>query len=119
MRKKYDPEKIIKTHTEEIPREIRHWKALKEFGCNDPFWPDGMNMNLTRNHIIYAKTEIMRICTEENIPVPEEYYLPTPPVVDDSYMASLKDPRTEKLRQYESALTHRKISYNENQTELV
>lgn len=36
-----------------IRREIEHWKAINQNGCSDPFWSDGCNMNLTRNHIIY------------------------------------------------------------------
>lgn len=27
-------------------------------GCSDPFWPDGLNLNLTRNHILAAVKEL-------------------------------------------------------------
>ncbi len=32
--------------------EYKHWDDLKN-GCSDPAWPDGVNLNLVRNHIIY------------------------------------------------------------------
>ena len=33
-------------------RETEHWQDIFEHGCSDPAWPDGCNLNLTRNHII-------------------------------------------------------------------
>ena len=29
------------------------WDDIKKNGCSDPAWPDGVNLNLVRNHIIY------------------------------------------------------------------
>lgn len=46
----------------EVIRESHEqWKRLRENGCNDPFWTDGVNLNLVRNHIIYGR----RLCEEE------------------------------------------------------
>ena len=42
----------VKEYRQCIRREIEHWKDINQNGCSDPFWPDGCNMNLTRNHII-------------------------------------------------------------------
>lgn len=81
----------IKQLCAEITREIKHWEYINQNGCNDPFWADGCNMNLTRNHIIYGKRRIEEICEEHGIPIPEEMYLPTPPEVDNYYMAHLRD----------------------------
>ncbi len=69
----------------EIRRELERWKYLQEHGGSDPFWPDGCNMNLVRNHVIYAK----RKCEDMLMPeqYPEEYYLATPPEVDNDFMA--------------------------------
>lgn len=33
-------------------RELEHWQDMFAHGCSDPAWPDGCNLNLTRNHII-------------------------------------------------------------------
>lgn len=73
-----------------IRQEIEHWKDINQNGCNDPFWSDGCNMNLTRNHIIYEQEQIRKICEENQITLPEEYYLSIPPEVDMNYMANLK-----------------------------
>ena len=37
----------------ELQEENKHWDDLKKNGCSDPAWPDGVNLNLVRNHIIY------------------------------------------------------------------
>ena len=43
----------------EVIRESHEqWKRLWENGGNDPFWTDGVNLNLVRNHIIYGR----RLC---------------------------------------------------------
>lgn len=44
-------EKIL----QEIANCQERWNAIKKHGCADPFWPDGTNMNLIRNHIICLK----------------------------------------------------------------
>lgn len=75
----------------DITREIAHWKDLNENGGSDPAWSDGVNMNLTRNHIIYDKRQITELCGKYGIPFPDEMYLPAPPEVDNYYMAHLRD----------------------------
>lgn len=87
---KDSPEQKVKQYCGEIRKEISHWKEINQSGCNDPFWPDGCNMNLTRNHIIYYQRLIREICTENQLPLPEEYYFSPPPDVDMNYMANLK-----------------------------
>ena len=42
-------------HRASIVKECAIWENLRVRGGQDPFWPDGVNMNLTRNHVIYAK----------------------------------------------------------------
>lgn len=102
-----------------IRQEIEHWKDINQNGCSDPFWPDGCNMNLTRNHIIYYQSKIREICTENRLPLPDEYYLAVPPEVDVNYMASLKQkPRVERLRQTGRITTGRFYRYDENQMSL-
>lgn len=80
----------VKEYRQCIRREIEHWKVINQNGCNDPFWSDGCNMNLTRNHIIYYQSKMREACTENQLPLPEEYYLSLPPKVDNNYMANLK-----------------------------
>ncbi len=80
----------VKEYCQCIHREIEHWKDINQNGCNDPFWSDGCNMNLTRNHIIYYQRQLRKICTKNRLPLPDEYYLAVPPEVDMNYMANLK-----------------------------
>ena len=99
--------------------EIEHWKDINQNGCNDPFWSDGCNMNLTRNHIIYYQRQIRESCTENRLPLPEEYYLSIPPEVDNNYMANLKQKlRVERLHQLGRIVTGRIYQYDENQMSL-
>lgn len=88
---KKTPEQELKELCRHIRQEIENWESINQYGCNDPFWPDGTNMNLTRNHIIYAKHRILEICERHGLTTPEEMYLPTPPEVSDYYMAHLRD----------------------------
>lgn len=89
-KQKNDYEQELKQVREQLVSEVKQWKAINELGCNDPFWADGANMNLVRNHIVYYKNKIEEICTNYGLSYPEEYYLPTPPKVDNGYMANLK-----------------------------
>ena len=70
----------------DILKNLHRWEELKDHGCCDPFWSDGVNMNLTRNHIIYNKRRLLELCEALQEPLPEEYYLPLPPKVDNHYL---------------------------------
>ena len=116
MKKKKDAVESLRT---DIKREIDHWIALNEYGGRDPFWPDGANMNLTRNHVIHDKCQLKEICEDRKIDLPEEYFLPTPPEVDNNYMANLKQKRrVGMLRGMGNELTTKKVAYDENQLSL-
>lgn len=115
LRKK-TPEQLLSGYRKEIISEQRKWIETNENGCNDPFWTDGCNMNLIRNHILYAKEKISEICEEYNIPYPEEYYIPTPPEVDNNYMANLKQKdRVERIKTTGKKITTRKTKYETEQ----
>lgn len=116
--KKKTPEQTIKALVEDIIREVGAWEHKNENGCSDPFWPDGCNMNLVRNHIIYAKYRITEICAVNKIPIPEEAYLPVPPMVDDYYMANLKQKRRVKMIGHPERITTKKNRYDREQLSL-
>lgn len=79
--------------TEELGKNIRdsfaRWNYIYQNGAGDPFWEDGVNLELVRNHIIYDK----RRCEEELLPeqYPPEYHMELPPVVDRLYMARVDE----------------------------
>lgn len=109
----------VKEYCQCIRREIEHWKDINQNGCNDPFWSDGCNMNLVRNHIIYYQSKIREACTENQLPLPEECYFSIPPEADNNYMANLKQKsRVERLCQLGRITTGHAYQYDENQMSL-
>jgi len=118
--RKQTPEQKISELAADIEREIAHWKWLNNEGGSDPFWQDGCNMNLTRNHVIHDKRQIFELCTANGLPLPDAYYLPTPPEVNDSYMANLKQvQRVKNLRERGEKITTEKTGFDENQMTLL
>ena len=89
------PEKMTVEQLEaEVDASFKHWNDIKEHGCQDPSWPDGVNMNLVRNHILfwyqYLQEKISAVNEQlsmfDTIAEPIDRR-PVPPVVPDSYMA--------------------------------
>ena len=110
--KKKTLEQELKEHRERIIEEREDWKYINEHGCNDPSWPDGSNMNLVRNHILYSRVKIEEICKETGMPLPEEYFLPVPPEVSENYMANLKQKeQVKRLRDFGDVLTTKKTKF--------
>jgi hypothetical protein len=80
MPKQYAPD-----HTTELEKAFARWEHIIQNGAGDPGWPDGVNLNLVRNHILYHRRKL-----EENPTLfgfPEVYYRELPPEVDPDFMA--------------------------------
>lgn len=82
-----------KTEAEELDVLVRgckqsyaEWDALYLRGGNDPFWADGVNLGLVRNHIIYFKREIEKLCSHLGREPPEIVRRELPPEVPNDYM---------------------------------
>ena len=112
------PEQKLKALRKDIRQEIAHWEDINLNGCSDPFWSDGCNMNLTRDHIIYAKRQIAETCAEHDIPIPEEMYLPTPPEVSEYYMANLKHKRRVEMIGHRDKIVTKRNRYDRDQLSL-
>lgn len=93
MAKYIPPERMTEAQIrEEVNQEFHRWNVLADGGCHDPHWPDGMNMNLVRNHIIYwygflrekmsAPVQLSLFGAAEAL----EGERPIPPEVPDRYM---------------------------------
>lgn len=95
MAKYIPPEQMtIQQIQSEIGQEFQRWNDIACNGCQDPGWPDGVNMNLVRNHIIYwyrllnekhsadTQTSLFDNQTEET---PRRQI---PPEVPDQYMVA-------------------------------
>ena len=69
-----------------LENEYARWDEMFTKGGSDPFWTDGVNLELTRNHILYYKAQLAK---QENslFGLPDVYYRETPPEVDPNYMA--------------------------------
>ncbi len=70
---------------EELEKAYARWQYLYDHGGQDPSWPDGVNLNLVRNHICYYKKRI-----EDEYPlyeIHELYQRELPPEIDNSYVA--------------------------------
>lgn len=119
MKNKQTAQGQLQEYREAIREEFGHWKHINQNGCNDPFWEDGFNMNLVRNHIVYYKNLIAQTCEENRLALPEEYYIPSPPEVDNEYMANLNQKeRVQRLKQGGSKLATGKIKYDDMQLSL-
>lgn len=75
-----------------LEKSFARWNYIRENGCSDPFWADGVNMNLVRNHIIFYKQKLSEEATL--FLLPEAFYREIPPEVDNNYMS-----RPEEIRQ--------------------
>ena len=72
----------------EFHKSAERWRTIRTEGCGDPFWPDGLNMNLVRNHMIYYKRQMIELCEEYGMIQPEEIYGQLPPAVPDNLWTS-------------------------------
>lgn len=110
--KKNTPEQQLKQLCIQIIRERAEWNYINENGCNDPFWPDGCNLNLTRNHIISYKRNIAELCEQTGMALPEEYFLKVTSEVDDDYMASFNQKtRVDRLKQQGNKISRKKKKF--------
>ena len=69
----------------ELENSFARWEELFTKGGSDPFWTDGVDLNLVRGHIIYYKQQLEK---QENslFGLPDIYYRETPSEVDYNYM---------------------------------
>lgn len=68
------------------------WEHVYAHGASDPFWEDGCNLNLIRNHIIYYREKIEETISQEYYPA--AYFKDIPQEVDIKYMARADEIRT-------------------------
>ena len=117
MKKKNEtPEKKRKILCDELNASIREYNNLLLYGGQDPFYPDGVNLNLVRNHIFYHRNALLKLCKEHNLQIPEECFLPVPEEVDIGYMANLaQSDRVKRLQQMGYKLTLKKPQQENNQ----
>ena len=92
-----------------LKKEYAHWEHAYQNGLYDPFWPDGVNLNLTRNHIIYYKRQMEELAGEEHNrlfgdDLPGIYHKELPPKLNNHYMANpdkIRERAREQIGLYE------------------
>lgn len=100
-----------KDYEAELIREYEHWEYLKEFGGSDPFYDDATNMNLTRNHIIYAKKQLEELYGGDMRKYPDIYFRELPPITRDGYMARADEIRDRSVEVLDLYLSDTNFQY--------
>lgn len=77
----------------ELEERFHRYDEVFENGCNDPFYSDGISLNLIRNHIIYIKRKMEESLTTEEYP--DVYYRKTPEEVSYDFMVKPDEIRAE------------------------
>ena len=99
MGKKKEKENLA----EKMADSFQRWESLMEHGGSDPFYADGTNMNLVRNHIMYYKNRIAEEYGTDYEKYPEVFYRELPPEVNENYVAragEIKDGAAQALEYY-------------------
>lgn len=63
---------------ENLEKAYERWDLLYKNGGSDPFWCDGTNLNLVRNHILYYREQCEEVLEPKDYP--EAYHKELPPV---------------------------------------
>lgn len=68
--------------------DLREWSRIHRKGAGDPGWPDGTNLNLVRNHVLYEQRQLRELCKAQKVrPCPIEAKLKPPRQVSEDYCA--------------------------------
>lgn len=86
-RKRDGPMELLKQSVKDCLERYQHWKKLYEDGGSDPYYTDGVNLALVRNHIIYYKKQMEEACLALACDLPDVYFRALPPEVPEGYMA--------------------------------
>ena len=95
--KKQSPSTQLANLIGELNGSFVRWNTLHDEGGSDPFYSDGVNLNLVRNHILYDKRKISELCNDSGLPYPPCLSQPTPPLVDNGYMAKPNEIRANAM----------------------
>ncbi len=107
MKKKASEKMTVEEKVElELIQEYDRWESLYENGGSDPHWPDGVNLNLVRCHIINYRRQL-----EEAGYFPEVYQRTVPPEIDPWYIAREDEIRENARKSLEVMLGNEDYQY--------
>lgn len=107
MKNKREPDE--KEILAEIDRDFARWDEIMRDGCADPSWPDGVNLNLKRNHIIYGYKRLQEAMMADvqlslfDLGFDMRGMRPIPPKVPENYMVKngkYADTRIPRLKSF-------------------
>ena len=93
MSRKNQSKQSLETLVAECEERFSRWAEIYENGCDDPTWPDGVNLNLVRNHILITQKRIKEHCGVSNEEMPDIALRELPPKLDSEYMANAEEIR--------------------------
>lgn len=113
MLKKPGLEELVR----ELEKDYARWEQVYMAGSKDPFWPDGVNANLCRNHILCGKKRIRELYPDAEMP--EIYYRPLPQELPAEYMARKEELRSAALRSYTRYISDENFCFIRNHVERI
>lgn len=87
MAKQREKIPTAKELSEELIDRYTRWSHIYHNGCSDPSYEDGVNLNLVRNHIIYAKKDCEKFLGDNLHLYPDSYFFPDPVQLPNDFMA--------------------------------
>lgn len=81
-------EGLLQYYVESLENEFKEWNNINVNGCHDPLYSDGCNMNLVRNHILYYREYIVKLCCMRHLSIPNIMDRVVPDKVAYDYMAN-------------------------------
>lgn len=87
MSKRKNKEPTSREIEAELIDRYKRWKDIYENGCSDPFWEDGVNLDLVRNHIIFEKRVCEEVLGDKYFLYPDAYFYPLPAKLPNDFMA--------------------------------
>ena len=94
--KKKTPAEKLQELEAELQERHECWNYILTHGTSDPYWPDGVNINLVRNHCKYYRRLIKNLCEKHGLPLPPIYEKPLPPKMPQDFMATERVCRWQK-----------------------
>lgn len=70
-----------------IKDSFKRWDHIHRKGTRDPFYEDGVNLDLVRNHIMHDQAKLSELCKEMKAPCPKEAKKRLPPQLRQTFCA--------------------------------
>jgi len=85
-KKKKTPAEILRELEKNLQERYERWLHIRKEGCSDPYWADGTNLYLVRNHCLYYRCQIAELCDTYGFSYPKSYLRTLPPELPMDFM---------------------------------